>query len=302
MTAQVGFLGADVAQLRAFAAACDQAGLQVNGIRARISTHLDNLEWRGFDGDAFRRAWYGDYARLLMAVTETLDGVAYLVERHADEQENTSGDVPGAGQPHPPGGNGAVGGGAVGGGSTLDRIRELYGEWERLWGPVDLAIGLAPWVGAAVTWRDAVKLSYVDWVRHADQWRAANIGGWTGNLLTGLNVLNVGVGSYRMAEAAGEGAYGRAAWEGIGVGSTIASVSSVAALKAAGGVGLAAHGGWALGSFIYDTTGHTGPMIWLGDNVIGPAGDWVVGTWDGAVDRVTGWFTPPPPRHGGGGR
>ncbi|NED97324.1 hypothetical protein G1H11_18670 [Phytoactinopolyspora alkaliphila] len=282
MPAHNGFLGADVDQLRAFAAACDHAGLEVNAVRARVSTALNQLAWRGRDADAARAEWFGEHARVLMFATELLDGVAYLVSRQADQQEAASGDAPGGSGQQAPGAGADRGGSATGGPADPpgSLIGDLYRRWEETWGPVDALIAVAPWVGAATTWTDAAKDTWLDWVRHADQWERANIGGWTGNALTGLSLVGAGVNASRYVDAISRGDTTGAVGEAAGFGLTFASLSSIAALRATGGVGAAAQGGWMVGSAIYDHTGHTRPMIWVGNNIIGPTGDVITGIWD----------------------
>jgi hypothetical protein len=273
-----GFLGADVDQLRAFAAACDRAGLEVNAVRARISTALNQFHWHGHDADAARAEWFNEHAQVLMFATELLDGASYLVNRHADEQEVTSGDAPGASRAEAPHANGGHTGAAAD--PRREMIKDLYRQWEEKWGPVDALVAVAPWIGAATTWTDSVKDSWRDWIRHADQWERANIGGWTAGTLNAISVVGVGVGGWRLGDALYHGNYATAASEGVGLGTTLASVSSVAALRAAGGVGAAAQGGWMVGSAIYNHTGHTAPMIWVGDNIVGPTGDLITQMWD----------------------
>ncbi|WP_129667264.1 hypothetical protein [Phytoactinopolyspora endophytica] len=313
MSAQA-FLGADVERLRSFARLCDQAGVHVNGVRTRMRTLLDSVEWDGPDAQVFRRSWHEVYMPLLMRVVESLAGAAYLVDRNADEQESASADAPGPAVVVAERSRTVPAGSEVSDTSLplFERLVETYRNWEREWEPAHHVFAVAPWAGAAMTWTDAIKVSAADWSRHADQWTRANMGGVAGGALKGIAVADVAATGVRLGDAIYEGERLEAALQSGKLATTLASASSVAALRSAGALGVAAQVGWFVGSRIYDRIGDTDSMIWMSDHIIGPGGDLAASIWDDdawsrTIDRwerlndgIRGWFGGDGSNSGGG--
>lgn len=259
MVGMVGTVGADVEGVRALAAALEEAVADLGRARADVDRVLTDLPWTGARSAVHRDRWAQQDAATLSAAAQVLAAAAAELRTQADAQEEASAPVTAP---------------------VTAAAPTLWREWERRWQPVSLAIGAAPWVGAVTTWRDAVRTSWRDTVAHADQWSRANLGGPVARALDALAAVGAGVSGWRIGTAVREGDWVRAGTEGAGLGVSLASASQVAAARAAGGVGLAAQGGWWVGSWIHDTWGDTAPMVWIGDHVVGPVGDVVVGVVD----------------------
>lgn len=248
-----GLIGADVEGMRVLAATLEDAAQELTRTRGDVDAALADLTWTGVRSAAHRTRWEQQDAAVLAEAATALGAAAAELRAQAADQDTASASAGRAG---------------------------AWSEFERRWEGVGLAIGAAPWIGAVTTWRDAVRTTWRDTVRHADQWSRANIGGPVARALDGLAVVGAGVSGWRIGTAINDGDWTRVGREGAGLGISLAGASQVAAARAAGGVGLAAQGGWWVGSLIHDTWGDTAPMVWIGDHVVGPVGDVVVGVVD----------------------
>lgn len=254
-----GVLGADVEELIALAATLEDAAAALEQTRATVDLELASLVWTGARSAAHRARWEQEDAGTLRTAAAALTAAAVQLRAEAAEQDDAS---------------------AAAAGEPMSTALALWREWERRWEGAGHAIGLAPWVGAATTWRDAVRTGWRDTVRHADQWSRAQIGGPVGRALDALSVVGAGVSGWRIGTAITEGDWTRVGTEGAGLGISLAGASQVLALRAAGGVGAAAQAGWWAGSLVYDTWGDTEPMVWIADHVVGPVGDRILGVVD----------------------
>lgn len=101
----MGFLGADVSQLRGFAEDCAARSDRLTRLLAVLGSSVEGVEWTGPDAEAFRERWRSTL-REGIGTGERLARAARDARRHAEEQDAASsadgpGAVIGTGPDHP---------------------------------------------------------------------------------------------------------------------------------------------------------------------------------------------------------
>lgn len=116
-----GFIGADIADLRDFAKAMDQASHALMKQAQTLSSVVNQPRgWRGPDADRFRQTWNSSHRPGLATTARSLLEASELLRRNADEQEKASSaeDRGGAGSA----GSAGSAGGAGGPGGVFDPV------------------------------------------------------------------------------------------------------------------------------------------------------------------------------------
>jgi hypothetical protein len=90
-------VGADVAELRALADAFATSAELVERISAQLTPRIMSSGWHGPDVERFRHDWNHAHRATLSSAARSLQGVAGIVRRNADEQEQASAAGTGSG-------------------------------------------------------------------------------------------------------------------------------------------------------------------------------------------------------------
>lgn len=96
-----GFYGADTAQLRAHAEACQRGAGTLHDLIGTTSALIASVEWVGPDADAFRDSWASEVRGRLTERAEAIQHRSEELREHAEEQDVVSSDGVG-GLPFPP--------------------------------------------------------------------------------------------------------------------------------------------------------------------------------------------------------
>ncbi|PZR51563.1 hypothetical protein DNL40_15840 [Xylanimonas oleitrophica] len=151
-----GFRGADVAALRAQAAALHQAAEALVACAARVGAGLQALTWQGQDAERARQGWRQEHVPVLLRCVEALDEATLRLLDDADEQEAVSaaaGSGPATAAAGGAGGPGGTGGpDAAALRQAVDRTHAVVADFLDRYDPVATATGAAAVAHAAARW------------------------------------------------------------------------------------------------------------------------------------------------------
>ncbi|KQR23906.1 hypothetical protein ASF79_01260 [Agreia sp. Leaf335] len=121
-----GFVGADVAELRAFAKLVDTASRQLDDTAIGLTATLTGTPWLGPDGSEFTSRWNSQHKPVLTRASGSLQGLVAILVKNADDQQATSSDAGGGtGGAHGSGGEGAGGHSGELGGKSVDDLSDM---------------------------------------------------------------------------------------------------------------------------------------------------------------------------------
>ncbi|PPF62189.1 hypothetical protein C5E11_11605 [Clavibacter michiganensis] len=121
-----GFVGADVAELRAFAKLVDTASRQLDDTAIGLTATLTGTPWLGPDGSEFTSRWNSQHKPVLTRASGSLQGLVAILVKNADDQQATSSDAGGgAGGAHGSGGERAGGHSGELGGKSVDDLSDM---------------------------------------------------------------------------------------------------------------------------------------------------------------------------------
>jgi hypothetical protein len=93
----MAFAGADVEELRALAVRFDRQASRLREIAGSSSAAIMTAQWTGAKIDGVRSEWNRTSKPKILAIATAFAGLATELRRHADQQTETSGGVPGVG-------------------------------------------------------------------------------------------------------------------------------------------------------------------------------------------------------------
>src|SRR5690625_3676749 len=87
-----GFYGGDTEQMRMHGAASQRGAQRIADITAAMGASIDSVLWQGPDAEAFRALWHSSVKPGMLARAEEVRATGQELDRHAEQQEQASGD------------------------------------------------------------------------------------------------------------------------------------------------------------------------------------------------------------------
>ncbi|MDT9592892.1 WXG100 family type VII secretion target [Nocardioides zeae] len=279
----MGFVGADVEELRALATELESGAGELRDLGAQLAASIQAASsWQGADAERCKSEWGGLAQTQVADVAAALEDAGRIVERNADEQEGIS-----SADSVRPDGYGWLG--LVPGGVATARAVQ------KLWGAGKGLLGLGAFFDALKhPARGFGALSRFEKVRDAIEavlaTRKTGILGMLSRISVPLTMVTAGweaitgTGYEGWRDVAGRGF---AAAGALGAATLVIGGTALAApVATAAAIGVAAYGVWSAGNFVYDNRAAIGDFV---SRTYEGARGWVSEQGTRALDAARAW-------------